>query len=395
MAVATLEGTTQPPLEVEVPHERFGKYRIIRRLASGGMAHIFLASLDGPDGFSKTFVIKRILPEYASVDDFAKMFVNEAKVAALLSHPSIVQVYEFGKIDEQYFLAMEYVDGASLDRVMRRAVKANVPLGPRAAIHVGIPLAEALNYAHTIQLADGTPLSLVHRDVTPGNVLLSRSGLVKLTDFGVVKSSVNVDATVAGVVKGKYSYMSPEQAAGGKVDPRSDLFSAGVVLYELATGRRLFKRDSIAATVTAVSHGLIPRPSQFIAGFPVGFERILLKMLSRDPADRYQSARELLADLENYRAKQNWTSTGRELSGLMSALFPENGPDHTGVGPAWPGTASGQTDSALTGDAPEDPLPSIDVVEAESAAGGLEPWVLAAVIAAVGVGTGLFWYLVG
>jgi eukaryotic-like serine/threonine-protein kinase len=186
------------PGEGEAVPGHFGKYRILQRLASGGMAHIFLAVLDGPDGFSKTCVLKRILPDFANMDVFSRMFAHEAKVAALLNHPNIVQVFEFGKIEGQYYLAMEWIQGASLDRVMRHAAWAEIQLGARVAVDVGLAISDALGYAHAMTLPDGTPLRLVHRDVTPGNVLVSRDGQIKLADFGVVKSAVNLERTVAG-----------------------------------------------------------------------------------------------------------------------------------------------------------------------------------------------------
>jgi serine/threonine-protein kinase len=291
------------------------------------MAHIFLASIDGPDGFSKTCVIKRILPEYASLDAFSRMFADEAKVAALLSHPNIVQVFDFGKIDGQYYLAMEWIQGESLDRLMRHASKLSIPLGPRVAVDVGIAVSAALDYAHAKTLPDGTPLQLVHRDITPGNVLVSREGIIKLGDFGIVKSTVNLDRTVAGVVKGKYAYMSPEQISNRPLDHRSDLFSLGIVLYELSTGRRLFKRETIEATILATSQAEVPPPSEVSPGFPPALESILLRLLAKDPNARYQSAHELHDDLERFRGSQGWTSGGRELALLVNKVFP---PDAAG-----------------------------------------------------------------
>src|SRR3954469_22756758 len=260
----------RPPSEVEAlanpreappPQSQFGKYRIIQRLASGGMADIFLAALDGPDGFLKSCVIKRILPEYANLDVFSRMFAGEAKVAALLNHPNIVQVFDFGKIDGQYYIAMEWIQGASLDKVVRRGAKSSFPLGPRMAVNVGIALADGLAYAHAKTLPDGTPLKLVHRDITPGNVLLSREGQIKLADFGIVKSTANLERTAIGVVKGKYAYMSPEQISNRDLDFRSDLFSLGIVMWELASGKYLFKRDTLQQTILAISKAEIPTPT--------------------------------------------------------------------------------------------------------------------------------------
>lgn len=392
----------------------FGKYRLIQQLASGGMAHIFLASIDGPDGFSKTCVIKRILPEYANLDAFSRMFADEAKVAALLTHPNIVQVFDFGKIDGQYYLAMEWIQGAALDRVLRQAWSASFPLGTRVAVDVGIAVASALSYAHAKTLPDGTPLRLVHRDITPGNILVSRDGIIKLADFGIVKSTVNLERTVAGVVKGKYAYMSPEQISNRELDHRSDLFSLGIVLYEAATGRRLYKRDTIEATILAASRAEVPPPSEVVPDFPPALERIILQLLAKDPNARYQSAREVHEDLERFRAAQNWTSSGRELATLMATLFPPDkaGRHSTAVPvagslPGGSGGGTGRTPSGVSDSKPKTVAP-VDVeeegttpatsVERGSSPRRVEPegfpWGIAAAAGAAVIGSALFWYFV-
>ncbi|NNC02421.1 serine/threonine protein kinase [Corallococcus exiguus] len=413
----------------------FGKYRMVQRLATGGMAHLFLATIDGPDGFSKACVIKRILPEYANLEPFARMFADEAKVAALLTHPNIVQVFDFGKIDGQYYLAMEWIQGQSLDRIMRHAAAANIPLGPRVTVDVGLAMSDALTYAHAKTLSDGTPLRLVHRDITPGNVLVSRDGIVKLADFGIVKSSVNLERTVAGVVKGKYAYMSPEQITNRELDHRSDLYSLGIVLYEASTGRRLFKRDSMEATIMAASAGDVPPPSHVAPGFSPDLERILLKCLAKDPAQRYQTARELHDDLERYRTAQHWTSGGRELAALMATLFPPDATGRVSTALAVPGSLVGSSPgvsadasgmgstrmpSGISGPSPFAPLEhAVDLREPsalvptgmlprstgtgsttgvipspEAAAAGAFPWGLAAAAGVALAGSVVFWLFI-
>ncbi len=305
----------------------FGKYRLVRKLAAGGMAQIYLATIDGPSGFSKTCVVKRILPQFANLEDFSEMFVTEAKVAALLNHTNIVQTFDFGQVGDQYYLAMEFVDGPSLDVMMRRAAKDGVALGVKLATHLGIPLCDALTYVQQMRLPSGEPLHLVHRDVTPGNILISRTAEVKLTDFGVVKTSVNSRSTTVGVLKGKFAYMSPEQLLQKPLDHRSDLFSLGVVLYEAATGRRLWKRSALGDLISAVTHEEVPRPTQFIPGFPPGFEQILLKALAKDPDDRYQSAREMMTDLDTFKVAEGYTNGRRELIATLGRLFPGAMPD--------------------------------------------------------------------
>ena len=346
----------------------FGKYRLLRPLAAGGMAQVYLASIDGPGGFSKTCVVKRILPEHVASPAFNKMFVAEAKVAALLDHPNIVQTFDFGQSGDQYYLAMEWVAGGSVDDILRQAMKKGVSLGPRIAALIGIPVLEALAYLESATLRD-QPLSLVHRDVTPGNVLVSNNGIVKLTDFGIVKSSVSSELTVAGMLKGKYSYMSPEQALNLPLDHRSDLFSLGVCLYEVATGRRLFKRDSLAATLECVTHATVPLPSRSNPAFPPMLERILMKALARHREDRYQSAREMMDDLERFRAGENGMSGARELSTLMHALFtggiatevPEGVSSLHSSLPPPAGQATSNTSTAVGFEHGDDPLLSVDI----------------------------------
>ena len=325
---------TPPPVG-----EAVGKYRLIRDLGIGGMARVSLATLEGPAGFSKRYVVKRILPEFARNPQFARMFANEARVAAMLDHPNIVRVFEFDRENGTYYLVMEYVDGASLDQIVRAARKGGVPLGPDFAVEVGLPLARALAYAHSLKLPDGRPLNLVHRDVSPGNVLVSREGAVKLTDFGVVKSTITT--TVAGAVKGKLSYMSPEQITVQNVDHRSDLFSLGVVLYEVATGLRLFRGDSLGATAVRVMRAVVPPPRSVMPETDPRLEAILMKLLERDPRARYQSASELLGDLEGYRASGAGDSRSIAVHDIVNLLFPSD--SHLAMAPSQGSMVSGSS----------------------------------------------------
>jgi serine/threonine-protein kinase len=248
----------------------------------------------------------------------------------MLDHPNIVRVFEFDRENGTYYLVMEYVDGASLDQIVRGARKGGVPLGPDFAVEVGLPLARALAYAHALKLPDGRPLNLVHRDVSPGNVLISREGAVKLTDFGVVKSTITT--TVAGAVKGKLSYMSPEQITVQNVDHRSDLFSLGVVLYEVATGLRLFRGDSLGATAVRVMRAVVPPPRSVMPETDPRLEAILMKLLERDPRARYQSASELAADLEGYRASGAVDSRSIPVNDMVNMLFPSD--SHIAMAPS-------------------------------------------------------------
>lgn len=317
-------GATVDPAAGSGPKDlgQFSRYTLTRSLGAGGMAQIFEAAITGPGGFSKKVVLKMILPEYATLGDFKEMFVNEARVAALLSHPNIVHTFDFGEVGGRLFIAMEYVDGASLQQVLRGAAKASIILGPRMALNVGVGIARALEYVSRLTGPNGEPLDVVHRDITPGNVLVSRQGEVKLTDFGVVKSTLNATGTMAGTVKGKYAYMSPEQVMGERVDHRSDLFSLGIVLWEVATQRRLFKRPTITDTMSAVSQADVPRITSVVPGFPSELETIIMRLLSGDRRQRYQTATDLLRDLEAFRDSRQWTVTGREVAGVFSSIFP-------------------------------------------------------------------------
>jgi serine/threonine-protein kinase len=364
------------------------------------MAQLFLATLDGPDGFSKLCVLKRILPELAQDPSFAAMFVNEAKVAAMLSHPNIVQIFEFAKEEDQYFLAMEYVEGTSLDRLMKAARKATQPLGPRVAVEIGIPVANALAYAHDFTLPDGSPLSLVHRDIAPDNILVSREGIVKLTDFGVVKTAINAHGTVAGVVKGKWSYMSPEQVLALPVDRRSDVFSLGIVLYELATGVRLFRGDSVPQTANAVARAEVVPPSKIVANFPIALERILLKALAREPAQRYQTTAQLGAYLDAFRVSQSWSQGSQHLGALVTQLCPE---DRSGTYPAYALSAESSSARRLAtrstsptsqAGAMEVADHDIDIAEATPRDDLVSTPVALALAVGVAVVSLLFWYLV-
>jgi eukaryotic-like serine/threonine-protein kinase len=293
-----------------------GKYRLIRPLAMGGMAQLFLAASEGPGGFSKKCALKVILPEFAMMSDFTAMFINEARVSAMLHHPNIVEVYDFGCQDERYFIAMEFIDGCSLEQLSQRCT---------AAVTIGLQVCDAMCYVQTLTDAEGRPLNLVHRDLSPDNILLSSSGLAKVSDFGIVKSEVNLNSTVAGVLKGKCAYMSPEQARSLPLDARSDIFSLCAALYEVSTGVSLFKRETMSESMDAVVNAEIKRPTELVPGFPSGLEHILLKGLSRDRNQRFQSFIELGDALEAFLTSQQWTSSTRELAALVQQHFPNAG----------------------------------------------------------------------
>jgi serine/threonine protein kinase len=251
---------------------RLGKYQLLRKLATGGMAEVFLAKTDGPMGFEKLLVIKRILPHLAEDPQFVEMFLGEAKLAAQLNHPNLVQIFDFGRAEGSYFIAMEYIDGPTVRLLLARSrdVQRAVPF-PIAARIVS-SASEGLAYAHDFQdLGTGQPLHLIHRDVSPDNILIGRSGAVKLVDFGIAKATGQSHQTQAGTVKGKVAYMAPEQLRGEPLDRRVDLYGLGIVLYELCTGRLPYEADSDASMVRAVLYerpiparrpGALPAPDQ-------------------------------------------------------------------------------------------------------------------------------------
>ncbi|MEA2750578.1 MAG: eukaryotic-like serine/threonine-protein kinase, partial [Myxococcales bacterium] len=297
----TLAATPQGPvgapggdsLGMDGMPSRFGKYTLIRKLATGGMAELFLAIQKSVAGFEKLLVIKRILPSMNQDRAFIEMLLHEARIAATLSHPNIVQIFDVGQHDGQYYIAMEHVHGEDLRSIVRQMKKKGVlefPLEHALAIILG--MCAGLSYAHEKHELDGSALNIVHRDISPQNVVVTFTGDVKIVDFGIAKSDSRVgEATKSGKLKGKVPYMSPEQARGEVIDARSDVFSTGVMLFELTTGKRLFKGASEYETLRLICEREYPRPSDVRSDYPVDLEPIVMKALAKDANDRYQSAR--------------------------------------------------------------------------------------------------------
>jgi serine/threonine protein kinase len=298
------------------------KYELVDRLAKGGMAEIFLAQSKGAAGFEKQVVIKRVLPELGEDSTFVEMFLQEARLGARLSHPNIVQIFDFGQVDGCYFIAMEFVDGRSLIDMVVKARRSGVELPIPVLVKIISNVAEGLHYAHSAVDNRGQPLNVVHRDISPSNILVSFGGAVKITDFGIAKASLAVHQTRSGVIKGKYSYMSPQQCMGEPVDHRADLFSLGVVLFEISTCRRLFARKNEALTIHTLLHEPIPRPSAVVDDYPEILEQIVMHCLARDPQDRYQDSRSLHQDLERYLADAGNTVSAMDIADLMKKVYP-------------------------------------------------------------------------
>jgi serine/threonine protein kinase len=276
-----------------------GRYQLLRRLAIGGMAELHLACAKGVGGFQKVVVLKRVLPHLAADAGFVRMFLDEARLAAHLDHPNVVQVIDSGEAEGEYFYAMEYVHGRNVRELLGAASHAGgMPLAVALTICVGI--ASALEHAHGRVDLEGRPLDLVHRDVSPSNVLVSYDGAVKLTDFGIAKAATRTQETTAGTMKGKIGYMSPEQCRGEPVDRRSDIFSLGVVLFELTTCERLFFGDSDFAVLNKVVAGRFDPPSHRVPSYPRALERVVLRALELDREARYESAGTLRRELEAF-----------------------------------------------------------------------------------------------
>jgi serine/threonine-protein kinase len=300
---------------------RFGKYSLLNRIAVGGMAEIFLARQEGLEGFEKTICIKRIRSHLSSQPNFVRMFLNEAKLAAQLNHPNIVQIYDLGRIADSYFIAMEYISGRDMSRIIPKAEKAGIPFPMIYALRIASNVCEGLYYAHTKTDAYGNPLHVVHRDVTPENILVGFNGTVKIVDFGIAKANTQIEQTRAGEIKGKLSYMSPEQATGAQLDARSDIFALGSVVYEWLTGYKLFTGENEMAILRSIIEGKIYPPSYFKEDVPEAVERILMKALEKDRDKRYQSAWEMQFEIDTYLASSEFTPSNIHLSNFLKQIF--------------------------------------------------------------------------
>ncbi|MGE0402962.1 MAG: protein kinase [Kofleriaceae bacterium] len=304
------------------PGDKLGKFELIRQIAVGGMAELYLARTMGIEGFEKLVVVKRILPQYADNQQFVSMFLNEARLSATLHHPNIAQVYDIGVEDGDYFFSMEYIHGEDLGRLNATAIENGVPMSLDAALTLVAGLCGGLHYAHTKAGPDGKPLEVVHRDVSPSNVLVSYDGGVKLVDFGIARAG-SAPATTRGGLKGKIAYMSPEQCKGeAKLDRRSDIYSIGTILYELTTGRLPFVDDNEYAVLNNIVNVDVPRPSTIVPSYAPALEAIVLKALARDPAQRFGSALELQKEIEDFAHENRLRVSPLVLARLMSTLFP-------------------------------------------------------------------------
>jgi serine/threonine protein kinase len=300
-----------------------GRYRVVDEIGIGGMASVHLARMDGPGGFQKWVAIKRIHPHLVEDDTFVHMFLDEARVAARISHPNVATVFELGKHEDTYWIAMEYLHGEPLREVMRRTEELGQPMPPEIACRVIADAAEGLHAAHELLGKNGEKMGLVHRDVTPHNLFVTYDGCTKVVDFGIAKFSSRMASTRAGTLKGKLAYMSPEQVAGEQIDRRTDLFALGVVLWELTTGQRLFRMESDLDTLAKVQECNVPRPSGVVRGYPIDLEKIVMKALAKNKNERYKTAREFSRALQSLLMRRGLFIASDEVAGYTQSIFAE------------------------------------------------------------------------
>ncbi len=295
------------------------RYTILERLGGGGQAEVFKGFAESMQGFKKPVAIKRVLPNLTSNDKFVAMFLDEARLSLNLQHANVVQVFDISRAaDGTYFLVMEFVDGLDLKALIERQVARGRRLEVAHVIYIINECCKGLNYAHTLEHREtGEPLNIVHRDVSPPNIMVSQNGEVKVVDFGLAKAMSQVEITDPGVVKGKFAYLSPEAALGQVVDARTDVFALGILLWEMFTGRRLFHADTPYQTVEAVRQARIPSITAQNPAVEADLDAIVRKALARDPAQRYQSAADLGDDLAHYQFSRGLKVTAREIAQLV------------------------------------------------------------------------------
>jgi serine/threonine protein kinase len=313
----------------------FGKYYLLERINVGGMAEVFKAKAFGVEGFERLLALKRILPNIAEDEEFITMFIDEAKIAVQLQHANIAQIFDLGKVDDSFFIALEYVHGKDLRAIFDHFRKTSERMPAAQVCYVMMQVCEGLDYAHNKRDSQGRELGLVHRDVSPQNVLVGYEGEIKLIDFGIAKAAGKASKTQAGILKGKFGYMSPEQVRGLPVDRRSDVFAAGICLYEMLTGERLFIGESDFSTLEKVRNVEILPPSSFNKKIAPELERIVLKALAKDAEDRYQNAIDLHDDLQAYLYSTGEFFSRKDLAQWMRKIFASEIADESARNAQW------------------------------------------------------------
>jgi len=335
-----------------------GRYQIIDRLAVGGMAELFKATLTGEHGFEKLVAIKKILPHLAQDRSFVEMFIDEARLTAQLDHSHIVQVYELGTDADTPYIAMQFVDGLDVLALLRECARVQIRLPPELCALIARDVLDALDYAHNAVAVDGRRLGIVHRDISPGNVLLSWRGDVKLTDFGIARAAERRHKTEAGTLKGKYGYMSPEQVSGGEIDSRADLFSVGILLAEMVMARRLFTSTNDLDILLMVRDARLDRLHKYASEFPVELRVLTTRALQRRPEDRWQSAAQFRDALDEWIRRTSGV-TSRDLAGLLGRVI--NAPTADLDGIPGEGVPAPTSDEGLSG-----PLTRMSIARAEA-----------------------------
>lgn len=307
----------------ELPESQasFGKYHIFATLGRGGMADVYLSVARGPIGFNKLVVVKRLRAQLADEVAFREMFLDEARLAARLNHPNIVNTYEVGEHKESYYIAMEYLEGQPLNKVLKDSIRGRVPLSYAVCARIAADGLAGLHYAHELTDYDGRPLKIIHRDISPHNLFVTYEGQVKVVDFGIAKAALSSTETEAGVLKGKVAYMAPEQAIGAAIDCRADVFSMGIVLWELVARRRLFQGDNAAVTLHKLMNEPIPSVASVVPSVPAKLDAIISKALAKDADDRYSSALEFRRALEEFIAVSGESPRPDVIADAMDALF--------------------------------------------------------------------------
>ena len=323
-AVGKCSRSSDPELVMEsrlVSKRLFGRFELLIEMGRGGMATLYLARIQGPQQFEKLLAIKRIHDHLSFEVDFVNMFQDEARIAALIHHPNVATLFDMGQIDDSYFIAMEYVHGQNLTDILKAATRHRDRFPWPEAVRIVASAAAGLHAAHTLRTSAGEPLNVVHRDVSPQNILISYDGHVKMVDFGIAYAAERLHTTGAGTLKGKVGYMSPEQTGGRQVDHRADIFALGVVLFESVTVSRLFRGQTDAETLLKVRQAVIPSARQRNPDLPPALEQILQKALARRPEDRFDSAEELSDALEELLVNEGQMVGRQRVANLMKGLF--------------------------------------------------------------------------
>src|SRR5262245_37898792 len=351
------EEPTAPP--TATPETGYGPYQLLSRIATGGMAEVFKAKRSGVAGFEKVVAVKRILPHLSFNKEFVEMFVDEAKMVAGLQHPNIVQIFDLGRIGASYYIAMEYVHGADLRTILRRLKERGLRMPTDLAVYVVSKVAAALDHAHQRKDDTGQPLRIVHRDVSPQNILISFDGEVKLTDFGIAKAASKASTTEKGALRGKLMYMSPEQAWGKPIDHRSDVFALGIVLYELSTDQRPFLGSSDMSLLDKVRKGSVTPPSTLHPEIPARLEKLVMKALEKEPADRHRDAGAMHQELESITQQAEQPVSARDVARFVRILFERAERGDTGTAPTETVMSSAELDvdlHVLDEPLPDEPL---------------------------------------